>query len=79
MTNESLKKAGGLAFPAGVAVTADGIISSVDFQFGAGMTLRDYFAAQALPMLNLMDWSPDQVAVYVYGVADAMLKARVAG
>lgn len=47
-----------------------------------GMTLRDYFAAKAL--MGLMAsrdprtprFIPDDDAMYVYAVADAMLKAR---
>ena len=42
-----------------------------------GMTLRDYFAAKALPMFNgTLDfkWAAEKA----YEVADAMLKAREA-
>ncbi len=42
----------------------------------AGMLLRDYFAAHALPMLSQMDWTPEQVAIFAYGVADALLAER---
>lgn len=51
--------------------------------FGAnGMTLRDYFAAKALMMANVLDIEadadlPDQLAAWSYRVADAMLKARM--
>ena len=46
-----------------------------------GMTLRDYFAAKALMMANVLDIEadsdlPDQLAAWSYRVADAMLKAR---
>jgi len=54
-----------------------------------GMTLRDYFAAQALigvgswcPSVNLSEqWPPDgevqrRRAIWAYGQADAMLEAR---
>jgi hypothetical protein len=49
---------------------------------GEGMSLRDYFAAKAL--MGLMAsrdprtprFIPDDDAMYVYAVADAMLKAR---
>jgi hypothetical protein len=47
------------------------------------MTLRDRFAAAALPMLpsmlshtRRMEVSASEVAKYVYDVADAMLKER---
>ena len=45
-----------------------------------GMTLRDYFAAKALQgfigTIFEEDMNFDQVANFVYGYADAMLKAR---
>ena len=42
-----------------------------------GMTLRDWFAGQALAGLAAtIATSVDGVAVYAYGIADAMLKAR---
>lgn len=48
-----------------------------------GMTLRDYFAAQALPIVlkNIMkdvDWElcPQWAAKEAYNVADAMINAR---
>jgi hypothetical protein len=48
-----------------------------------GMTLRDYFAAAALPEVmrqNAVDdhYEPAEHAVEAYAVADAMLKAREA-
>ena len=49
--------------------------------FPADMTLRDYFAGQAL--IGLIDrWSPsahscaDEIAVFAYCMADAMLARR---
>lgn len=44
-----------------------------------GMTLRDYFAAQAFAMLmhpNANDLSPKATAEEAYRLADAMLEAR---
>lgn len=44
-----------------------------------GMTLRDYFAGQALSseaMFRAYHKTPDVMAEYAYEVADAMLKAR---
>ena len=45
-----------------------------------GMTLRDYFAAQAMNalILEMADWKyvPETLAKYAYAQADAMLKAR---
>lgn len=45
-----------------------------------GMTLRDYFAGQALiGLTNKYDiWNEDAVATSAYVLADAMLKAREA-
>ena len=43
---------------------------------GDGMTLRDYFAAKAMP--ELIGWGePDDIAVKAYKYADAMMKARM--
>ena len=42
-----------------------------------GMTLRDYFAAKALPScLVVFPTAPDAAANAAYVVADSMLKAR---
>lgn len=50
-----------------------------------GMSLRDYFAGQALQMIlseadkrDRMDWSKwcDRCATAAYGIADAMIAAR---
>jgi hypothetical protein len=45
-----------------------------------GMTLRDYFAGQALASINLgisvTDAYYSQTAKHCYALADAMLKAR---
>ena len=75
-------KTGGPAFPTGTGVTP----------YNPGMTLRDYFAAKALPCVlkQLMHdytlddpkWSwEDDIDNYLladsaYKIADAMLKAR---
>jgi len=45
-----------------------------DFPCESGMTLRDYFAAQVLPMM--MDFSAEFGTAEAYKWADAMLKAR---
>lgn len=48
-----------------------------------GMTLRDYFAAQALPVI-LKSWGASRndiaeiVATHAYSIADAMIAAREA-
>ena len=46
-----------------------------------GMTLRDYFAAQALPQLmayhdDRLAWEHKHIASEAYAIADAMLAAR---
>lgn len=44
-----------------------------------GMTLRDYFAGQALaamPMMQLEGWTRAEIAAEAYQYADAMLSAR---
>lgn len=73
MTDKDINK-GGPAFPFGTAF--------------AGMTLRDYFAAQALTGAQVWDavlngknamlagGGTDKLAEIAYAVADAMLKAR---
>jgi hypothetical protein len=70
---------GGPAFPippVGTGDPRDGMSSGSD-----GMTLRDYFAAAALPALiasaidlNHVKW--DATAVHAYMIADAMLAGR---
>lgn len=42
---------------------------------GKGMSLRDWFAGQALPTLGRLS-SPNDLARNAYKIADAMLKAR---
>lgn len=41
----------------------------------SGMTLRDYFAAKAMPMIRGF-LSPEFIAARAYEMADAMLKER---
>jgi len=66
------------AFPVHAVVKTPGGIAHMT---SSGMTLRDYFAGQALlgivgdPMRASM--SSDCAAELAYGYADAMLKARV--
>ena len=65
---------GGPAFP---------YVCDADFDYGTGMTLRDYFAAKAMQALTinksfvqLYSAGSSAVAQQAYIVADAMLKAR---
>jgi hypothetical protein len=53
----------------------------VDDSMAHGMSLRDYFAAQALtsilpPPQNITEKTPDIAAKFSYKFADAMMKAR---
>jgi len=70
---------GGSAFPNWPESAFPSTFKSFDPETGQihrwGMTLRDYFAAKALPMFNGsgdFNWSAEQA----YKMADAMLKAR---
>ena len=65
------KNDGGPAFPRAMAV--GGIYQS---QPQEGMSLRDWFAGQA--MIGILSWSPKakEAAAHSYKVADAMLAAR---
>lgn len=75
---------GGPAFPHLRKPVAPGVEQVIT---DGGMTLRDYFAAKALPDLiagysrnqgsgPYLDASPDEIAYWAYRYADAMLKAR---
>ena len=69
---------GGPAFPG----THQYFPDDVNYDEFHGMTLRDYFAGQAMAALITATidkdslWSQDQIAECAYDVADAMLKAR---
>ena len=60
---------GGLAFPCGLA---SGHIDPLH----PGMTLRDYFAAKAMPLVLPICLTYESAASEAYKVADAMLRAR---
>ena len=73
---------GGPAFPSPMFTRqADGMpMSSQEYGLG-GMTLRDYFAGQALAgfcaaPLDLRNHSDEVMAIGAYTAADAMLAAR---
>lgn len=78
------KETGGPAFPEHLAVTESSEIHCGD----AGMTLRDYFAAKALPTAMRAPWRDvgyvpvdgltdfQQYARLAYQMADAMLAER---
>jgi hypothetical protein len=56
------------AFPTGTGVTP----------YNPGMTLRDFFAAKAMPQCFEVSATTDIAAKEAYRMADAMLKAREA-
>jgi len=48
-----------------------------DFTIRSGMSLRDYFAAMALTReIHAIVLGPEEIAEYVYALADAMIKER---
>lgn len=80
---------GGPAFPQHLVETRDGAIqASYDAPDGAGMSLRDYFAAQALKRVTFPpvgykvgtgEIVPDDAALLAkncYAIADALLAER---
>jgi hypothetical protein len=72
---------GGPAFPQPMARQREGssqLESSLDYGLG-GMSLRDWFAGQALTAMSKLlpeVWNEHNVAKIAYVIADAMLKAR---
>ena len=64
---------GGPAFP---------FVCDADFDYGTGMTLRDYFAAKAMQGICTSgpthEWTNSRLAAEAYDLAAAMLKAREA-
>ena len=56
---------GGLAFP----------IKEPLISYALGMTLRDYFAGQAIINVGKIH-DPDESAALAYEIADAMIRAR---
>jgi hypothetical protein len=75
-------KDGGPAFP-NPALANEGFSPSYDV---SGMTLRDWFAGQALAGLasnctdaGLSTWLPDSIGARAYQYADAMIAAREGG
>ena len=65
---------GGPAFPRNILDHGHGVTTVHE----SGMTLRDYFAAKAMQgMLAASEnYSTNELALYAYDVADAMLKQR---
>lgn len=76
----SKKDDGGPAFPQSAVQSNDGMINtpSVYFADVSGMTLRDWFAGQALAGIAapFCGYEGDRAAERAYELADAMLKER---
>jgi hypothetical protein len=74
---------GGPAFPTKRRVQRAGYLTD-EYEPCGGMTLRDYFAAKAMPAVLTELWQqgehespiPPLAAKFSYEVADAMLQAR---
>jgi hypothetical protein len=66
---------GGPAFPVRTGLSKHPVMGHV-FDGTDGMSLRDYFAGQALPSLTENDRDPQVVAEEAYDYADAMIAER---
>ena len=73
---------GGPAFPTAATATTHGFYQDgqpcmTHYGSRSGITVRDYFAAAALPQVDQRSHgTPDDIALECYQLADAMLKAR---
>ena len=67
---------GGPAFPSEEQIRCNGEVC--DTRKFTGMTLRDYFAAAALPVAWKVyeSWDVNAISKATYQLADAMLKAK---
>jgi hypothetical protein len=70
--DNAYQRQGGPAFPA-MAPAAEDIYGN---DVTSGMSLRDYFAAQAITHRSLLAETPSRVADWAYSIADAMLAER---
>lgn len=73
------KDRSGPAFPVGLAAAPDGSVyhSGEVFEGSEGMTLRDYFAGQAIVgLIHKPQFNYNSTAIEAYRIADALLKAR---
>lgn len=68
-----MKDTGGSAFPVMELLGRNG---DVAIYAETGMTLRDYFAGQAITVMMGTAKDMEQAAFWAYETADAMLKAR---
>ena len=71
---------GGPAFPQALDKVNGEVIASYHMRDGAGMSLRAYFAAAALPAViahpHATDGSPREVAEVTWAIAQAMVAAE---
>ena len=80
--NKKLIEYGGFAFPTPELRAPNGMVLSAGSD---GMSLRDWFAGQALVGMMASDgndgtyWKPANAAANAYEIADAMLAARKGG
>lgn len=80
----TMQRGGGAAFPRPVSVdTRNGTLPDGDSVVieQDGMTLRDYFAAKALPSVIAIlseeeSWTYEEAARDAYDIADTMLETR---
>lgn len=75
-------KTGGAAFPSGESYSIGGVLNQRG-PLNQGMTLRDYFAGQAINgFVSTNNWlndsDPLNIAKRAYRIADAMIEAREA-
>lgn len=75
------KPDGGPAFPGKIEV-GKSAVNDTNYEYPHGMSLRDWFAGQALAgwgagkRTSLDQHQPEYIAASCYTLADAMLKAR---
>ncbi len=75
----SAKNNGGPAFPCEVEWDQHGmrpVQTGPSRSLEQGLSIRDYFAAKALPAMSNENYSVDDIAAACYQLADAMLKER---
>ena len=72
----SNKDNGGPAFPVSDVMALDPRTTAEMVSLAHGMTLRDYFAANAMQWLANGDYTWQSLAEDSYAIADAMLEAR---
>ena len=72
---------GGCAYPQTMAADEGELHISKDYDMCRGMSLRDYFAGQAVAAAAVDDWDPGNfhlLAKHAYGIADALIAHKIA-